>query len=86
MMKYTDLNEMVSPAVNISERERLISGITGSLFLATGIFDFKKSAFRRLIRITAGSFLILRGITGHCPVVGLKDKQDESLLTEKVAP
>ena len=58
-MKYTDLNKVVSPVVNISEKQRLISAVTGGLLLAMGVFGFGKSSFRRSIRMTAGTLLII---------------------------
>jgi uncharacterized membrane protein len=74
-MKYIDLNGIVSADVNISENERFISGITGGLLLAMGIFDFRKSSFRRIIRLTAGSIFIIRGISGYCPLTAIKHKK-----------
>ena len=50
----------------------MISGITGGLLLTMGILGFGKSSFRRAVRMTAGSWLIMRGLTGYCPVTALK--------------
>jgi uncharacterized membrane protein len=83
IMKYTDLNKMVSPDVNISENQRLISGIAGGLLLAMGIFDFSKSSFRRSLRMTAGSLLIIRAVTGYCPVSSVKTTFEEPDYEEK---
>jgi hypothetical protein len=81
-MKYTDLNKMVSPVVNISEKQRLISVVTGGLSLAMGVFGFGKSSFRRSIRMTAGTLLIIRGVTGYCPVTALKNVPIDPLKEE----
>ena len=77
-MKYTDLNKVVSPVVNISEKQRLISAVTGGLLLAMGVFGFGKSSFRRSVRMTAGTLLIMRGLTGYCPAKALQDSAEEN--------
>ena len=82
-MKYTDLNNVVSPVVNISEKQRLISAVTGGLLLAMGVFGFGKSSFRRSIRMTAGTLLILRGLTGYCPMTALQNVPEENPVEEK---
>jgi uncharacterized membrane protein len=81
-MKYTDLNKVVSPVINMSEKQRLISGVTGGLLLAMGIFGFGKSSFRRSIRMTAGTLLIMRGLTGYCPVTALQNAPEENPVEE----
>jgi uncharacterized membrane protein len=82
-MKYTDLNNVVSPVVNISEKQRLISAVTGGLLLAMGLFGFGKSSFRRSVRMTAGTWLIMRGLTGYCPVTALQNTAEENPVEEK---
>ncbi len=77
-MKYSDLNKLVSSETNLSENQRLVSAVTGGLVLAMGIFGFGKSSFRRALRMTAGSLLIIRGLTGYCPVTAAKYKTDKS--------
>jgi uncharacterized membrane protein len=81
-MKYTDLNKVVSPVVNISEKQRLISAVTGGLLLAMGVFGFGKSSFRRSLRMTAGTLLIMRGLTGYCPVTALQNTTEETPVEE----
>jgi len=82
-MKYTDLNKVVSPVVNITEKQRLISAVTGGLLLAMGVFGFGKSSFRRSVRMTAGTLLIMRGLTGYCPVTALQNAAEENPVEEK---
>jgi len=82
-MKYTDLNKVVSPVVNISEKQRLISAVTGGLLLAMGVFGFGKSSFRRSVRMTAGTLLIMRGLTGYCPLTALQNDAEENPVEEK---
>jgi uncharacterized membrane protein len=81
-MKYTDLNKMVFPVVNISEKQRLISAVSGGLLLAMGVFGFGKSSFRRSLRMTAGTLLIIRGVTGYCPATALKEASVEPVQEE----
>ena len=81
-MKYTDLNKMVSRNVNISENQRLISAVTGGLLLAMGVFGFGKSSFRRSLRMSAGTLLIIRGLTGYCPATALRNAPDEPVQEE----
>ena len=81
-MKYTDLNNVVSPVVNLSEKQRLISAVTGGLLLAMGVFGFGKSSFRRSVRMTAGTLLILRGLTGYCPMTALQNVPEEEPVQE----
>jgi uncharacterized membrane protein len=80
-MKYSALNEMVSPVINLSEKERLISGISGGLLLALGVFGFGKSSFRRALRMTTGSLLIMRGLTGYCAVTAMKNAEQAKALS-----
>jgi uncharacterized membrane protein len=76
-MMSTDSERKIKPVINITEKERLISGISGGLLLALGIFGFGKSSFRRAIRMTAGSLLIMRGVTGYCPVTAIQDEKKD---------
>jgi hypothetical protein len=82
-MKYTDLNNVVSPIVNLSEKQRLVSAVTGGLVLAMGIFGFGKSSFRRSVRMTAGTLLIMRGLSGYCPMTALQNAS-EDVPVEKI--
>jgi uncharacterized membrane protein len=76
-MISTDSDRKIKPVINITEKERLISGISGGLLLALGIFGFGKSSFRRAIRMTAGSLLIMRGVTGYCPVTAIQNEKTD---------
>ncbi len=55
----------------------MISGITGGLLLTMGILGFGKSSFRRAVRMTAGSWMIMRALTGYCPLTALKKSAEE---------
>ncbi|HEX3768599.1 MAG TPA: YgaP-like transmembrane domain [Puia sp.] len=82
-MKYTDLNKVVSPVVNITENQRLVSAVTGCLLLAMGILGLGKSSFRRSLRMTAGTLLIMRGVTGYCPVTAYQKDCEKNTADEK---
>jgi len=75
----TEMNGNVTPVVNISEKSRMISGISGGLLLARGILGFRKSSFRRAVRMAVGGWLIMRGLTGYCPITALKNQADREL-------
>ena len=76
LIMRNDIRAGEKPVVNLSEKERMISGISGGLLLTMGILGFGKSSFRRAVRMTAGSWLIMRGLTGYCPVTALKETAD----------
>jgi uncharacterized membrane protein len=69
---YNNIKGSEIPVVNLSEKERMISGISGGLLLTMGILGFGKSSLRRSVRMAVGSWLIFRGLTGYCPVTALK--------------
>ena len=71
--------------VNITEKQRTISGVAGGIILMLGILGFGKSSFRRALRMTVGSLLILRGATGYCPVTDLMESSGEIPPVEEKA-
>ncbi len=79
--------------VNLSEKQRIISTLAGSTLLALGVLDWSKSSLRRAVRMTLGSLLIMRGISGYCPAVARhlerqrkeSDELDEALRREDIA-
>jgi uncharacterized membrane protein len=75
-MESTDLNQKGKPVINITDKQRTISGVTGGLLLAMGIFGFGKSSFRRALRMSAGSLLIMRAVTGYCPFTALQNEKN----------
>ncbi len=56
--------------VNLSERQRAVSAIAGSLLL---YFTMKKNKSAALLGL-AGGFLLYRGLSGHCALSALKDR------------
>ena len=71
--------------VNLTDNQRTVSAVAGGLLLALGVLDFSKSSFRRAVRMTLGSLLLMRSQTGYCPVsAALKNKAEEvkEILTE----
>jgi uncharacterized membrane protein len=63
--------------VNISEKQRTFSAIAGGALLALGVLDFSKSSFRRAVRMTLGSLLLLRSKTGYCPMTAAMKEAGE---------
>jgi uncharacterized membrane protein len=51
------------PDINVGTTERMLSGLTGSLLLFSGLRNGNLGFVRALI----GGFLLYRGITGNCP-------------------
>lgn len=82
-----ELQRMEEPVVNISEEKRMISGISGGLLLTLGVLGLGKSPFRRALRMTIGSWLIMRALTGYCHLTAIKNsvKQDAGSASEPAA-
>ena len=78
MMKCKEL------PVNLSEKQRLYSGLAGGLLVAMAIFDFNKSALRKAIRLTTGTLLLMRSVSGYCPVTALKESVEDKTLKEEL--
>ncbi len=58
----------LTPIENVSSFERGLSLGFGVLLIYIGIHKFRKSPLRSIFRTAAGSYLIFRGASGHCPV------------------
>ena len=71
--------------VNLTEKQRTISGVAGGIILMLGILGFGKSSFRRALRMTVGALLILRGTTGYCPVTEYMENSEEIPPVEEKA-
>ena len=54
--------------VNINTPERVASVIGGALFLYSGIKSLFNNPVWGLSKVAAGSTLLLRGTSGHCPI------------------
>ena len=54
------------PAINLSAAERTISIAGGTKLALSGLKGIFRSPFSSIIKIGAGSYLLNRGITGHC--------------------
>lgn len=64
--------------VNMTDNQRTVSAVAGGMLLALGVLDFSKSSFRRAVRMTLGSLLLIRSRTGYCPVSAvIKNKVEE---------
>jgi uncharacterized membrane protein len=54
--------------VNLSNFERGLSIIVGAWMLYRGIKKLRKSPISNLVKASSGAGLLLRGVSGHCPV------------------
>ena len=67
--------------MNISNRQRLISSLTGLALIGAAIREIKKPTAKKWVNLVAGSLLLLRGASGFCPVTGaLKEKNEIDIL------
>ena len=62
------ITEIFSDAVNVGETERIISGGIGAALLAMSIRDIKTPSVATWHELATGGLLLLRGLTGYCPV------------------
>jgi uncharacterized membrane protein len=54
--------------VNMNTRERILSVAGGASLVAMGVRDFKLSSVKAWAELISGSFMLMRGTTGYCPV------------------
>ena len=59
-----------SDKINVSERERLISGLTGGVIVLHALLAEK----RKPLELVTGGFMLYRAITGYCPARDLVTK------------
>lgn len=62
------ITEIFSDAVNVGETERIISGGVGAALIAMSIRDIKTPTIATWLELATGGLLLLRGVTGYCPV------------------
>ncbi|MBD1425270.1 YgaP family membrane protein [Sphingobacterium arenae] len=61
----------------IGRSERMLSVIAGGFILGYSLKKIIKKPLRALSGVTLGGALIVRGVTGKCPVVGAIDHAEE---------
>ncbi|MBC7418941.1 MAG: DUF2892 domain-containing protein [Pedobacter sp.] len=66
---------------NISDSERILSGVVGSYLMFKGLTNMFRHPIMGMIGAAAGVGLLYRGYTGYCPSVELIAQSE----TEKVA-
>jgi uncharacterized membrane protein len=54
--------------VNMNTKERILSVAGGASLIAMGVRDFKVSSVKAWAELLSGSFMLMRGTTGYCPV------------------
>jgi uncharacterized membrane protein len=62
------ITELFSDKVNVGETERIISGGVGAALIAMCIRDLKTPTIATWLELVTGGLLLLRGVTGYCPV------------------
>lgn len=54
--------------VNISDKERMISGGIGAALIVMGLFNIKQPSVKTFLELGTGALMLFRGATGYCPV------------------
>jgi len=72
--------------VNISDKERMISGGIGAALIVMGLLNIKQPSVKTFLELGGGAFLLFRGTTGYCPVsaaIGRNTADIEDIAEEK---
>lgn len=69
---------------NISESERVLSGLVGSYLLFKGLTNIFRHPIMGAIGAAAGVGLLYRGYTGYCPSVELIAQSEVEKLADEV--
>lgn len=69
---------------NISETERILSGVVGSYLLFKGLTNVFRHPIMGMIGAAAGVGLLYRGYTGYCPSVDLAAQNEVEALADEV--
>jgi uncharacterized membrane protein len=72
--------------VNISDKERMISGGIGAALIVMGLLNIKQPSVKTFLELGGGVFLFFRGTTGYCPVsaaIGRNTADIEDVAEEK---
>ncbi|WP_257670037.1 YgaP family membrane protein [Parapedobacter tibetensis] len=69
---------------NIAKSERILSVGAGAFVLYTGITRMFKTPLSSLAEVAIGSFLILRGATGYCPVKDAACPYGDVTIVERI--
>ena len=70
---------------NISESERVLSGIVGSYLLFKGLTNVFRHPIMGLIGAATGAGLLYRGYTGYCPSVDLIAQSEAKKVPENIS-
>lgn len=69
---------------NISESERILSGVVGSYLLFKGLTSIFRHPIMGILGATAGVGLLYRGYTGYCPSVDLIAQSETENTPEEI--
>lgn len=67
---------------NISESERILSGVVGSYLMFKGLTNIFRHPIMGVIGAVSGAALLYRGYTGYCPSVELAAQAEAELGAE----
>jgi len=72
--------------VNISDKERMISGGIGAALIVMGLLNVKHPSVKTFLELGTGALMLFRGTTGYCPVsaaIGRNTADIEDVAEEK---
>ncbi|MGY3052666.1 putative membrane protein [Pedobacter sp. UYEF25] len=69
---------------NISESERVLSGVVGSYLLFKGLTNIFRHPIMGVLGATAGAGLLYRGYTGYCPSVELIAQSEAEQVADEI--
>ena len=69
---------------NISESERILSGVVGSYLLFKGLTNIFRHPIMGIIGAVSGAGLLYRGYTGYCPSVEMLAEAEAESLSEDI--
>jgi uncharacterized membrane protein len=68
--KYIENTLRMDNTVNVGDKERIVSAVTGAGLLVSGIDDVKyaDNKISAATKILAGGYMVYRAVTGYCPL------------------
>ena len=69
---------------NISDSERILSGVVGSYLMFKGLTNMFRHPIMGMIGTAAGVGLLYRGYTGYCPSVELMAQSEADQVEDEI--
>jgi uncharacterized membrane protein len=54
--------------VNVSDKERVVSGAIGAALLVMGLLNVNQPGVKTFLELGTGALMLFRGTSGYCPV------------------